>query len=74
MSLSITPGDRVILWGENSAAWIAVFFGCLLRGVLVVPLDAVASIFAPLLGLDGVLRSCRRSKRGTIATFAATLR
>lgn len=33
-------GDRVILWAENSAEWIAAFHGCILRGVLVVPLDA----------------------------------
>jgi long-chain acyl-CoA synthetase len=39
----IAPGDRVILWGDNSANWIAAFFGCLLRGVLVVPLDAAGS-------------------------------
>ncbi|HEX9199785.1 MAG TPA: AMP-binding protein, partial [Acidobacteriaceae bacterium] len=36
----IGPGDRVVIWGENSAEWIAVFFGCLLRGVIAVPLDA----------------------------------
>lgn len=36
-------GDRVLLWAENSAEWIAVFHGCLLRGVLVVPLDASGS-------------------------------
>jgi long-chain acyl-CoA synthetase len=36
----IGPGDRVLLWAENSAEWIAVFHGCLLRGVLAVPLDA----------------------------------
>ena len=36
----IAPGDRVVLWGENSAEWIAAFFGCLLRGVIAVPLDA----------------------------------
>ena len=35
----ISRGDRVLLWGENSAEWIAAFFGCLLRGVVVVPLD-----------------------------------
>ena len=40
---NIIPGDRVILWGENSAIWIAAFFGCLLRGVLAVPLDAAGS-------------------------------
>jgi long-chain acyl-CoA synthetase len=36
----IEPGDRVLLWGENSAEWMAAFHGCLLRGVLAVPLDA----------------------------------
>jgi long-chain acyl-CoA synthetase len=36
----IEPGDRVLLWAENSAEWIAAFHGCLLRGVLAVPLDA----------------------------------
>jgi long-chain acyl-CoA synthetase len=35
----ISRGDRVLCWGENSAEWIAAFFGCLLRGVVVVPLD-----------------------------------
>src|SRR3954471_14364411 len=37
---NIGPGDRVVLWAENSAEWIAAFHGCILRGVLVVPLDA----------------------------------
>src|SRR5579863_1427140 len=36
-------GERVVLWGENSAEWIAALYGCLLRGVLVVPLDAYGS-------------------------------
>ena len=36
----IGMGERVILWGPNSAEWIAAFFGCVLRGVLAVPLDA----------------------------------
>jgi long-chain acyl-CoA synthetase len=36
----IGMGDRVLLWGENSAEWIAAFHGCILRGVLAVPLDA----------------------------------
>jgi long-chain acyl-CoA synthetase len=36
----VGPGDRVLLWAENSAEWIAAFYGCMLRGVLVVPLDA----------------------------------
>jgi long-chain acyl-CoA synthetase len=40
---NIVAGDRIILWGENSAEWIAAFFGCLLRGVIAVPLDAAGS-------------------------------
>ena len=35
----IGVGDRVLFWGENSPEWIAAFFGCLLRGAVVVPLD-----------------------------------
>ena len=37
---NVAKGERVILWGENSAEWVAAFFGCTLRGVIVVPLDA----------------------------------
>ena len=40
----IAPGERVLLWGANSAEWVAAFFGCVLRGVLVVPLEATGSI------------------------------
>ncbi len=40
---SVAPGERVVLWGENSAEWIGAFFGCLLRGVIAVPLDAAGS-------------------------------
>ncbi|MGA2501800.1 MAG: AMP-binding protein, partial [Tepidisphaeraceae bacterium] len=40
---SIQPGDRLLLWAHNSAEWIAAFYGCLLRGVLVVPLDVSGS-------------------------------
>ena len=39
----IAAGDRVVLWGQNSAEWIGVFFGCLLRGVIAVPLDVAGS-------------------------------
>ena len=39
----IEKGERVLLWGENSAEWVAVFFGCILRGVLPVPLDAAGT-------------------------------
>jgi long-chain acyl-CoA synthetase len=36
----IQSGDRILLWGQNSGAWIAAFYGCVLRGIVVVPLDA----------------------------------
>jgi long-chain acyl-CoA synthetase len=39
----IGSGDRVLLWAENSADWIAAFYGCMLRGVVAVPLDAAGS-------------------------------
>src|SRR2546426_1203830 len=35
----IAKGDRVLLWARNSPEWVAAFFGCLLRGAIVVPLD-----------------------------------
>jgi long-chain acyl-CoA synthetase len=35
----IAKGDRVLLWARNSPEWVSAFFGCLLRGVIVVPLD-----------------------------------
>jgi long-chain acyl-CoA synthetase len=40
----ISKGDRVMLWGENSAEWVAVFFGCAMRGVIAVPMDDTSSI------------------------------
>src|ERR1700742_3118954 len=40
---SIGKGERVLLWGRNSSQWVSVFFGCALRGVIVVPLDDVST-------------------------------
>jgi long-chain acyl-CoA synthetase len=39
----ILKGERVMLWGENCAEWVAVFFGCAMRGAVVVPMDDGAS-------------------------------
>ena len=39
----IGKGDKVLIWGENCAEWVAAFFGCLLRGVVVVPIDKIAA-------------------------------
>lgn len=38
-SRGIQKGDRVLIWAPNSAEWIGAFFGCVLRGVVPVPLD-----------------------------------
>jgi long-chain acyl-CoA synthetase len=42
-SRAIAKGDRVMLWGNNCAEWVAAFFGCVVRGVVVVPMDDGAS-------------------------------
>jgi long-chain acyl-CoA synthetase len=39
----IGKGDRVLLWGDNSAEWIGTFFGCMLRGAIAVPMDRIAA-------------------------------
>lgn len=39
----IRKGDRVQLWGPNSAEWVVAFLGCALRGAVVVPMDDVAT-------------------------------
>src|SRR6266852_3232197 len=39
----IGKGDRVMLWGENCAEWVAAFFGCMLRGAVAVPMDRIAA-------------------------------
>jgi len=43
-SLKIEPGDRVVIWADNCAEWMAAFYGCMLRGVLAVPLDAYGTV------------------------------
>jgi long-chain acyl-CoA synthetase len=42
-SRNIGKGDRVLIWGPNRAEWVATFFGCTLRGAIVVPMDDVAT-------------------------------
>jgi long-chain acyl-CoA synthetase len=36
-------GDKILFWSENRPEWIMAFWGCLLRGVVVVPIDYRAS-------------------------------
>ena len=50
----VGKGQRVMLWGENCAQWVAAFFACALRGVVVAPMDAGASgDFAGLVARQG---------------------
>jgi long-chain acyl-CoA synthetase len=35
----IGKGDKVVLWGENRPEWIACYWGCVIAGVVVVPID-----------------------------------
>lgn len=55
----IGPGGRVLLWGPNSANWIACFWGILQRGAIAVPMDASA---AP----DFVERAVREARVGAM--------
>jgi long-chain acyl-CoA synthetase len=34
-----TKGDKVVFWGENRPEWVAAYWGCLLAGIIVVPVD-----------------------------------
>ena len=39
----IVKGDKVVLWGENRPEWIVSYWGCVISGVVVVPIDYRAS-------------------------------
>jgi long-chain acyl-CoA synthetase len=40
---NVRKGDRVIFWSENRPEWVVAFWGCLLAGIVVVPIDYQAS-------------------------------
>jgi long-chain acyl-CoA synthetase len=35
----LKKGDKIILWGENRPEWLVVYWGAVLAGVIVVPID-----------------------------------
>lgn len=35
----LRKGDKVLLWGENRPEWIVAMWGCVLGGIVVVPID-----------------------------------
>jgi long-chain acyl-CoA synthetase len=39
----IRKGEAVIIWSENRPEWVAALWGCLLQGVIAVPIDYRAS-------------------------------
>ena len=38
-ALGIRKGDTIVFWSENRPEWIVAFWGCLLNGIVVVPID-----------------------------------
>ncbi|MDQ2898930.1 MAG: AMP-binding protein [Acidobacteriota bacterium] len=42
-SAGIVPNEKVLVWSENRPEWIAALWGCLLAGVVLVPVDYRAS-------------------------------
>ena len=41
--LGLRKGDKIVFWSENRPEWIVAFWACLLRGLVVVPIDYRAS-------------------------------
>jgi long-chain acyl-CoA synthetase len=38
-SAGFAKGDKVVFWGENRPEWVVCYWGCLLAGIIVVPID-----------------------------------
>src|ERR1700739_2066216 len=71
----INKGDAVLLWGENSAEWITVFLGCLLRGVVVVPIDHTSAVecasrVSQEVNAKRIFRSDAQKECGPVASIA----
>ena len=41
--LGVSKGDKVVFWSENRPEWIVGFWGCVIAGIVVVPIDYRAS-------------------------------
>ena len=68
----IARGDRVVIWGANCAEWVVTFFGCALRGAVVVPMDNGASadfVLRVYQQVGGKLLVCSRPHAGQIQGF-----
>src|SRR5512137_1781606 len=40
----LRKGDAVLVWAENRPEWIVAFWGCVVAGVVVVPIDYRSSL------------------------------
>jgi long-chain acyl-CoA synthetase len=62
----VGTGDRVLIWGPNSAEWTAAFWGCLLRGAVAVPMDDGATLdFAGRVARDAGVKLIFSSREKT---------
>jgi long-chain acyl-CoA synthetase len=43
-AVGVHTGDKVVFWGENRPEWVACYWGCLLAGVIAVPIDYRSSV------------------------------
>ena len=67
----IEKGERVMIWGENCAEWVAAFFGCALRGVVIVPIDDGSSADFAVRVAQQVGAKLLVGSRRRVAEFAA---
>ena len=40
----VEPGDRVLIWGPNSSWWAVAYWGIIIRGAIVVPVDFMSDL------------------------------
>ena len=40
----VGKGDAVLIWAENRPEWIVAFWGCVIAGIVVVPIDYRSSL------------------------------
>lgn len=52
-SAGIAPGERILFWCENRPEWVVALWGCLLEGVIAVPVDfrSSASVVQRIAGI-----------------------
>ncbi len=66
---SIVKGEKVLIWSENRPEWLAAFWGCLLEGVVVVPVDSRTSANV-VANIQRVVQACAILVGGEVKTSA----